>query len=51
MKMTILPLQLFISPDRNDPKPLVLYHGKGCPDGFASALGCARAVTGEMLWA
>jgi len=38
MKMTILPLQLFISPDRNDPKPLVLYHGKGCPDGFAAAL-------------
>ena len=24
--------------DRNDPNPLVLYHGKGCPDGFASAL-------------
>ena len=35
---TILPLQLLIAPDRQDPRPLVLYHGKGCPDGFAAAL-------------
>jgi hypothetical protein len=38
MKQTILPLQLLIKPDRHDPQPLVLYHGKGCPDGFAAAL-------------
>lgn len=35
---TILPLQLLVAPDRNDPAPLVLYHGNGCPDGFAAAL-------------
>lgn len=35
---TILPLQLLVKPDRKDPAPLVLYHGRGCPDGFASAL-------------
>ncbi len=35
---TILPLQLLFAPDKNDPKPLVIYHGQNCPDGFASAL-------------
>lgn len=35
---TILPLQLLIAPDLNDPQPLVIYHGRKCPDGFASAL-------------
>ena len=35
---TILPLQLHLAPDRNDPKPLVIYHGRKCPDGFAAAL-------------
>jgi len=35
---TILPLQLLFAPDRNDPNPLVIYHGQDCPDGFASAL-------------
>lgn len=35
---TILPLSLLIQPDRNDPRPLILYHGRNCPDGFASAL-------------
>jgi hypothetical protein len=35
---TLLPLQLFVSPDHADPQPLVLYHGKSCPDGFAAAL-------------
>jgi len=34
----ILPLQLLFSPDKADPAPLVIYHGQGCPDGFASAL-------------
>ena len=31
-------LSLPIGPDRNDPQPLVLYHGRRCPDGFAAAL-------------
>ena len=35
---TILPLQLLVAPDKNDPRPLVIYHGRRCPDGFASAL-------------
>jgi oligoribonuclease NrnB/cAMP/cGMP phosphodiesterase (DHH superfamily) len=30
-------LNLNVSPDVNDPSPLVIYHGK-CPDGFAAAL-------------
>ncbi len=35
---TILPLQLLVAPDKHDPDPLVLYHGRNCPDGFAAAL-------------
>jgi oligoribonuclease NrnB/cAMP/cGMP phosphodiesterase (DHH superfamily) len=35
---TILPPQLLFAPSRNDPQPLVIYHGPSCPDGFASAL-------------
>ena len=31
-------LNLFVFPDPNDPDPLVLYHGRSCPDGFAAAL-------------
>lgn len=31
-------LNLFVFPDPNDPDPLVLYHGRNCPDGFAAAL-------------
>ena len=38
MKKTILPLQLLVAPDKNDPAPLVLYHGRNCPDGFGAAL-------------
>lgn len=33
-----MPLKLSVSPDLNDPNPLVLYHGRNCPDGFAAAL-------------
>ena len=35
---TILPLQLFVAPAKNDPQPLVIYHGRRCPDGFGAAL-------------
>jgi len=38
MMRTILPLSLLVAPDKNDPKPLVIYHGRNCPDGFAAAL-------------
>ena len=37
-KKSILPLQLLVAPDLNDPAPLILYHGRGCPDGFGAAL-------------
>ena len=37
-RSTILPLSLLIAPARNDPQPLIVYHGSSCPDGFASAL-------------
>lgn len=35
---TILPQQLPVAPDKNDPQPLVIYHGRSCPDGFSAAL-------------
>ena len=37
-KSTLLPLQLLVAPDKNDPAPLILYHGRNCPDGFGAAL-------------
>ena len=48
---TILPLQLLIAPDKNDPRPLVLYHGRSCPDGFAAALAARLfyGTTAEYL--
>ena len=45
---TILPLQLLVQPDPNDPRPLVLYHGRSCPDGFAAALA-ARLYFGNTV--
>ncbi|MES2384031.1 MAG: DHHA1 domain-containing protein [Pseudomonadota bacterium] len=35
---TILPLSLLVAPHKDDPLPLILYHGRRCPDGFAAAL-------------
>lgn len=43
---TILPLQLLVQPALDDPQPLVIYHGRNCPDGFAAALA-ARLFYGE----
>jgi hypothetical protein len=43
---TILPLQLLMAPNPSDPRPLVLYHGRNCPDGFAAALA-ARLYFGD----
>ena len=37
MKNTAV-LQLPVAPDVNDPRPLIIYHGRRCPDGFAAAL-------------
>ncbi len=36
--MSLLPLGLLAPPQLDDPRPLVIYHGGGCPDGFAAAL-------------
>ncbi|WP_374672398.1 DHH family phosphoesterase [Acidovorax temperans] len=38
MSKSILPLQLLVAPSKDDPSVLVLYHGRGCPDGFGAAL-------------
>jgi hypothetical protein len=45
---TILPLQLLIKPEHSDPRPLVLYHGRGCPDGFAAALAAWLFYEGKV---
>lgn len=44
---TILPLNLLIKPDKNDPQPLVIYHGRNCPDGFAAALAAWIFYAGQ----
>ena len=44
---TILPLQLLFAPAKNDPLPLILYHGHCCPDGFASALAAWLFYEGQ----
>ena len=44
---TILPLSLLVAPDRADPRPLVVYHGSSCPDGFASALAAWLFYEGQ----
>lgn len=41
-KRTILPLQLLVAPDLADPAPLIIYHGRRCPDGFGAALAAWR---------
>ena len=45
---SILPLQLLVAPGRDDPSPLVLYHGRHCPDGFAAALAAWRFYDGAV---
>lgn len=44
---TILPLSLLVSPEKNDPQPLVIYHGRDCPDGFAAALAAWLFYEGQ----
>ena len=50
MKKTILPLQLLVAPDKNDPAPLVLYHGRNCPDGFGAALAAFAGVLAAPVY-
>ena len=38
MKRTLLPLSLLVGASLDDPRPLVIYHGRHCPDGFGAAL-------------
>jgi nanoRNase/pAp phosphatase (c-di-AMP/oligoRNAs hydrolase) len=44
---TLLPLSLLLAPDINDPQPLVIYHGRNCPDGFAAALAAWLFYQGQ----
>ena len=44
---TILPLQLLFAPSKSDPRPLVIYHGNSCPDGFAAALAAWLFYDGQ----
>jgi oligoribonuclease NrnB/cAMP/cGMP phosphodiesterase (DHH superfamily) len=44
---SLLPLRLHIHPSRSDNRPLVLFHGKGCPDGFAAALAAWLFYEGQ----
>jgi hypothetical protein len=39
--------QLLVRPDRNDPNPLILYHGRRCPDGFGAALAAWLFYEGQ----
>lgn len=45
--MSILPLCLLVAPSLDDPRPLVIYHGGGCPDGFAAALAAWNFYGGQ----
>lgn len=48
LQRTLLPLRLHVQPRRDDPQPLVLYHGKSCPDGFAAALAAWLFYEGQV---
>ena len=45
---TLLPLSVLLGPDKDDPQPLVIYHGRGCPDGFAAALAAWLFYEGRV---
>jgi len=44
---TLLPLSLLLAPEENDPQPLVIYHGRNCPDGFTAALAAWLFYQGQ----
>jgi len=43
----IFNLDLPVGPAENDPNPLILYHGRSCPDGFAAALAAWLYFNGK----
>lgn len=46
--MTVrMQFKLPVGPARDDPHPLVIYHGRNCPDGFAAALAAWRYFQGR----
>ncbi|QNP49380.1 DHH family phosphoesterase [Diaphorobacter aerolatus] len=44
---TLLPLSLFVRAERDDPSPLILYHGR-CADGFSAAWAAWQFYDGEV---
>ncbi len=44
---TLLPASLLFAPQKTDHQPLIIYHGQGCPDGFAAALAAWLFYQGE----
>ena len=46
-RTSILPLSLLVAPSQSDPRPLVIYHGGGCPDGYAAALAAWLFYAGK----
>ena len=38
MKSSIFPPSFLVRPSVDDPRPLILYHGRNCSDGFGAAL-------------
>ncbi|MCW7541554.1 phosphoesterase [Aquabacterium sp. A7-Y] len=46
MKLFTHTLPVSAAPDRKDPRPLVIYHGR-CPDGFGAALAAWRFFEGQ----
>lgn len=46
-RKTLLPPALLYAPQADEPNPLVIYHGKGCPDGFTAALAAWRFFGGR----
>ncbi len=46
--MKLLPdLSLPVTADINDPQPLILYHGRNCPDGYGAALAAWLFFSGN----
>lgn len=48
MPATLFPMSLLVQPQLTDPQPLVIYHGKGCPDGLGAALA-AQLFYGDAV--
>jgi len=42
-----MPQLISVRPAKTDPQPLVLYHGRSCPDGFAAALAAWLFFEGQ----